>query len=42
MHEADVAMYTAKGRGKNRVEQYDAVLNPLEAQLLSPTVPRSR
>jgi diguanylate cyclase (GGDEF)-like protein len=27
MREADVAMYTAKGRGKNRVEQYDAVLD---------------
>jgi diguanylate cyclase (GGDEF)-like protein len=27
MREADVAMYTAKGRGKNRVEQYDAALN---------------
>jgi EAL domain-containing protein (putative c-di-GMP-specific phosphodiesterase class I) len=27
MREADVAMYTAKGRGKNRVERYDATLN---------------
>jgi diguanylate cyclase (GGDEF)-like protein len=27
MREADVAMYAAKGRGKNRVEQYDAVLH---------------
>jgi diguanylate cyclase (GGDEF)-like protein len=26
MREADVAMYTAKGRGKNRVEFYDATL----------------
>jgi diguanylate cyclase (GGDEF)-like protein len=25
MRQADLAMYTAKGRGKNRVEQYDAV-----------------
>jgi EAL domain-containing protein (putative c-di-GMP-specific phosphodiesterase class I) len=40
MREADVAMYTAKGRGKNRVEEYDAVLheavvehNDLKAQL---------
>jgi Amt family ammonium transporter len=27
MREADVAMYSAKGRGKNRVERYDATLN---------------
>ncbi len=27
MREADVAMYTAKGRGKNRVERYDAAIN---------------
>ncbi len=27
MREADVAMYTAKGRGKNRVERYDATLH---------------
>jgi diguanylate cyclase (GGDEF)-like protein len=27
MREADVAMYSAKGRGKNRVERYDATIN---------------
>ena len=27
MRETDVAMYTAKGRGKNRVERYDATLS---------------
>jgi EAL domain-containing protein (putative c-di-GMP-specific phosphodiesterase class I) len=27
MREADVAMYTAKGQGKNRVERYDATLH---------------
>ena len=27
MREADVAMYTAKGRGKNRVERYDPTLS---------------
>jgi diguanylate cyclase (GGDEF)-like protein len=27
MHEADVAMYAAKGRGKHRVERYDASLD---------------
>jgi EAL domain-containing protein (putative c-di-GMP-specific phosphodiesterase class I) len=27
MHEADLAMYTAKGQGKNRAEQYDDRLN---------------
>jgi diguanylate cyclase (GGDEF)-like protein len=29
MREADVAMYAAKGKGKNRVEQYDASLDDL-------------
>jgi diguanylate cyclase (GGDEF)-like protein len=32
MHQADVAMYTAKGRGKNRVEQYDAALQDAVAE----------
>ena len=32
MREADVAMYTAKGRGKNRVERYDATLNDVAAE----------
>jgi diguanylate cyclase (GGDEF)-like protein len=31
MREADVAMYAAKGKGKNRVEQYDASLDDLAA-----------
>jgi len=42
MHQADVAMYTAKGRGKNRVEQYDAAVpdavaehNELAAEVIS-------
>jgi EAL domain-containing protein (putative c-di-GMP-specific phosphodiesterase class I) len=41
MRQADVAMYTAKGRGKNRVEQYDGALhdavvehNELKAELV--------
>ncbi|MBI5090364.1 MAG: diguanylate cyclase, partial [Actinobacteria bacterium] len=29
MHDADVAMYSAKANGKNRVEEYDAVLDDL-------------
>jgi diguanylate cyclase (GGDEF)-like protein len=32
MRQADVAMYTAKGRGKNRVEQYDAALDDAVAE----------
>jgi len=32
MHQADVAMYTAKGRGKNRVEQDDAALQDAVAE----------
>jgi len=32
MRQADVAMYTAKGRGKNRVEQYDAALHDAVAE----------
>jgi diguanylate cyclase (GGDEF)-like protein len=32
MREADVAMYTAKGRGKNRVEQYDSALHETVAE----------
>jgi diguanylate cyclase (GGDEF)-like protein len=32
MREADVAMYAAKGKGKNRVEQYDAVLDDLTGE----------
>jgi diguanylate cyclase (GGDEF)-like protein len=32
MRQADVAMYTAKGRGKNRVEQYDAALQDAVAE----------
>jgi diguanylate cyclase (GGDEF)-like protein len=32
MHQADVAMYSAKGRGKNRVEQYDARLHDAVAE----------
>ena len=35
MREADVAMYTAKGRGKNRVERYDSVLNDAVVERLA-------
>jgi diguanylate cyclase (GGDEF)-like protein len=35
MREADVAMYAAKGKGKNRVEQYDAGLDDLAVARLA-------
>jgi diguanylate cyclase (GGDEF)-like protein len=36
MRQADVAMYTAKGRGKNRVEQYHAALQDAVAEHTEP------